>query len=179
MQYGEDNPHDNSAEPDEDEAPSKSERKRQMLRLQEMGAALLEFAPSAIENLPLSGALHEALAQARAARKHGARKRLLQFIGKLMRSESPEAIAQIAQLLSEDQAGKAAARQRLHECEGWRDRILADGVAAINDLVEQFPAADRQKLRQLHRQHQQELARGAPPAAARKLFSYLREVLET
>ena len=176
MQKGKDKARESAEQPGapESESPSKSALKRQMLQLQEVGASLLDYAPAKIEQLPLSAALHEAIAQARAARKHGARKRLLQYIGRLMRSESSEAIAQIRELLAEDEAARATATQQLHACEDWRDRILADGITAINQLLEQFPDADRQKLRQLHRQHTQEVARNAPPAAARKLFTYLR-----
>ncbi|NNC54137.1 MAG: DUF615 domain-containing protein [Pseudomonadales bacterium] len=176
-----DNPDQRDAEVDDGETrePSKSARKREMHHLQSLGTALLDFPPAKIAPLPLSESLREALAQARAAKKHGARKRLLQFIGKLMRTESDAAVAAIQQLLAQSEADKAAEKQQLHECEHWRDRILAEGTAAIDALLAVHPDADRQWLRQTHRLHQQQLAQGQPTAAARKLFKYLRELLTT
>ncbi|MBT8139645.1 MAG: DUF615 domain-containing protein [Gammaproteobacteria bacterium] len=157
--------------------PSKSARKREMHYLQDLGTALLDFPPDKIQALPLSEPLRDALAQARAAKKHGARKRLLQFIGKLMRAESEASVASIQKLLQQSDADKAAETQQLHRCEHWRDRILNEGPPAIDELMASYPDADRQWLRQTHRLHQQQLAKNQPPAAARKLFTYLRELL--
>lgn len=163
------------------EQPSKSAVKREMNRLQGLGTALLDFPSAKIEALPISSALRDALAQARAAKKHGARKRLLQFIGKVMRSEAPEAVQAIEQLLQQRDAASAAATQRLHQLEKLRDDILQPdeaGLQAIDGLLEHYPGADRQWLRQIRRQHLQQLQRGQPPTAARKLFGYLRELGE-
>ncbi|MGB5325523.1 MAG: ribosome biogenesis factor YjgA [Pseudomonadales bacterium] len=163
------------------DGPSKSARKREMLQLQELGAALVDFPPAKLESLPLSDALADALALARAAKKHGARRRLLQYIGKIMRGEDAATIAAISEFLERSEAAKFAERQRLHDLENWRERILqADqcGAAAIDELLAMYPGADRQWLRQVQRQHQQQLAKGQPPAAARKLFAYLQELSE-
>ena len=64
-----------------------------------------------------------------------------------------------------------------HQCERWRDRMLAEGDGVVNALVAEYPAAERQKLRQLVRDAQHESQTGQPPRSARRLYRYLRELL--
>ena len=54
--------------------------------------------------------------------------------------------------------------------EHWRDRLIAEGDAALAELVQQKPDADRTTLRQLARQATQEAAKKKSPRAARELF---------
>ena len=49
---------------------------------------------------------------------------------------------------------------------------------AIEDFIELHQASDRQQLRNLQRQASREMEQKKPPAAARKLFAYLRELSE-
>ena len=65
----------------------------------------------------------------------------------------------------------------LHRVEAWRDRLIADGDAALSDLLVEFPGADRQHLRQLARNAVEERNRNKPPHAFRELFRELRELL--
>ena len=74
--------------------PSKSQRKRDMLRLQELGVELLDLRPALLARLPLSDALRVALAETQRISSRGARRRQLQFLGRLMRDEDGDAIAQ-------------------------------------------------------------------------------------
>ena len=66
-----------------------------------------------------------------------------------------------------------------HQLEQLRDEVLEAGVAGVELVLGRWPEADRQHVRQLILQHQRELQKGKPPAASRKLFRYLRELLET
>jgi ribosome-associated protein len=108
---------------------------------------------------------------------HIAHKRQLQFLAKQMRREEDEVLEAIRDAM--DEGGEAARRETalLHQAEQWRDRLLADGDAALADLLEAFPHADRQKLRQLARNAADEKARNKPPRAFRELFRELRDVL--
>jgi len=71
---------------------------------------------------------------------------------------------------------QAEARRDFHRLEAWRDRLLAEGDAALPELLAEFPGADRQQLRQLIRNAHRERAAQKPPRAARLLFRYLREL---
>ncbi|GAB5453289.1 MAG: ribosome biogenesis factor YjgA [Halioglobus sp.] len=166
----------NTAHPDEELAPSKSERKRQMHALQELGASLLELNEKQLDAMPIEDEqLLLALRECKAIRSNSARKRHLQLIGKLMRNVDPAPLQAALQRLHHDQQ---QATEDFHELETLRDRLLVDGANAIEPVLERFPDADRQHLRQLLRQHQQEVQNNKPPAASRKLFRYLRELHE-
>jgi ribosome-associated protein len=65
----------------------------------------------------------------------------------------------------------------LHRAEAWRERLIADGDAALTELLDEHPHADRQRLRQLARNAHEEKLRNKPPHAFRELFRELRELL--
>ena len=95
-----------------------------------------------------------------------------------MRREKPESIEAIEQLLEKRHNAKKIANQQLHRAEEWRDKLLADD-RNIETFIDEYPNADRQHLRQLTRQHKTEVKNEKPPASARKLFSYIREHIQT
>ena len=157
------------------DAVSKSQRRRDALEVKSLAARLIALSPALLAQIPLDEPVRAAIAEARRIRANVARKRQLQFVAKLLRRSDPEPIAQALQDF--EQAGRqAAARQ--HRAEAWRDRLLADGDAAVGELVQQRPDSDPQVLRQWIRKARQEAARGQPPAAARSLFRALREMDE-
>jgi ribosome-associated protein len=80
--------------PPEDAAPrpSKTERKRAMHELQALGEELCAIDPARLAELALPESLADAIAEARNITRHEARRRQLQFIGRLMRDVDPEPI---------------------------------------------------------------------------------------
>ena len=93
-------------EVDAETAPSKSQRKREALALQELGGQLLALPLARLQQLDLPEALIEAISAAHSMHKHGARKRQMQYIGKLMRQIDP---ASLCTVLAALQAGRPAA----------------------------------------------------------------------
>lgn len=160
---------------DTDERPSRSQLKREAEALQDLGLALVELPQAKLDRVELPEKLREAIDLARRITAHGGRRRQLQYIGKLMRTLDAEPIR--AQLEAMQQADRRAA-QRFHLLEALRDRLIAEGDDALGELLERYPQADRQHLRQLVRQAQQERDKHKPPASARSLFRYLRELDE-
>jgi ribosome-associated protein len=164
---------DNDA-PDFDEPPSKSARKREMLGLQVMGESLLGLNDNQLAQIPIEDEqLLSAIRECRQIRSNSARKRHLQFIGKLMRNIDPAPIEQALQALHNTQRQGTAA---LHQLEQLREDILAAGIEGVELAITRYPDADRQQLRQLILQHNREVQRQKPPAASRKLFRYLKEL---
>jgi len=154
--------------------PSKSARKRQMLHLQAVGESLLELSDQQLARIPIENEqLLAALRECRKIRSNSARKRQLQFIGKLMREVDAAPIEQALQGLHE---ARRDDNRVFHELEKLRGDVLEAGQDGADLVTARYPAADRQLLRQLVRQHQREEQRGDPPAASRKLFRYLREL---
>ena len=158
------------------DGPSKSAIKRQMLALQQLGETLVGLSEKQLRKIPIADdRLLSVIREARAMRSHGARRRHLQLIGKLMRSTDVEPIESALKAMNQQQKGEADA---FHRLEQMRDELLADGVDGVELVARRWPQADRQQLRQLILQHQRDSARNRPPAASRKLFRYLRELQE-
>lgn len=153
---------------------SKTELKRDMEELQKLGEELASLKPSVLEKFPLSEDLAEAIKDAQRF-KNEARRRQLQYIGKLMRFEDPEPL-QAA--LDKVRNKHSQATAELHKLEQLRDRIVEEGDSAIADAMDLYPSADRQRLRQLARQAAKEKASGKPAKAFREIFQVLKALNE-
>lgn len=159
---------------EQDLGPSKSALKREMLALQRLGEALLELNDKQLAQIPVTDEqLLLALRETRQIRSNSARKRHLQYIGKLMRHVDPEPIERALNTVHHSHQKNT---DTLHQLEQLREEVLAAGVAGAEQVIALWPQADRQQLRQLVLQHQRELKLNKPPAASRKLFRYLREL---
>ena len=162
--------------PQEQPPVSKSQRRRDALELKSLAADLIKLSPARLASVPLDDSLVSAIEEARQFRSHGARKRQLQYVAKLLRRDDPEPIFQALEEF--DSAGRQLiARQ--HRVESWRDCLLESGDQVLGVLLRQRRDADAQAFRQLIRNAQKESARGQPPAAARALFRLLRELDQT
>ena len=164
-----------------DAEPSKSQRKRDAQALQALGAQLIALSPAQLENIALPAELQEAVlaAQAINSRSHGAGKRQLKFIGKLLRELDSAPIA--AALAALDQAS-AQAKSRHHRLERLVEQLLSAETktqqAAFDDIFNHSPEADRQQLRQLIRSAHREREKNPDQASKsrRLLFRYLRDL---
>ena len=156
---------------------SRSQQRREALEVLTLGERLSSLSDAQLARLPLPDELLPHIREARGMTSHGARKRQLAFLAKQMRREDDATLAAIRDAL--DAGGEAARREvaAMHRVETWRDRLLADGDAALAELLAGHPAADRQRLRQLVRNALEERDRGKPPHAYRELFRELRELL--
>jgi len=166
----------NDADAEDLEArPSKSQKKRDMTALQELGVALLELPLERLSKLDMPEALRQALAEARRLSKHEARRRQMQYIGKLMRGIDA---APLAAAVDAMRGTSAAENARLHQLEGLRARLLEDERGALGEIAAAHPGADLQQLRQLRRNALKEQEQGKPPRAFREIFRLLRELGE-
>lgn len=154
---------------------SKSQLKRDAAALQKMGERLAGLKPALLARVPLSDELREALLEAQRLSSHGAYRRQLRLIGKLMRSSDAGAIQQALQAI--DAASRASVR-RFHRLEEWRERLISGEAQALGDFLTAYPRADRQHLCQLIRNAQKERGQDKPPTASRRLFRYLRDLDE-
>ena len=160
--------------PTADAVPSKTKKKQAMTALQDLGAALVELAPARLEGIGLPEPLARAVADARRFTSHGARRRQMQFIGRLMREIDPEPIrAALEKLTGHSRA--AAARQK--QLERWRARLIEDD-SALTEFAQDHPLAELQVLRTLIRNARKEIAEARPPHAQRELFRLLREAAD-
>ncbi len=165
---------DFSAADDHDEK-SKSQIKREFHALQDLGERLATLSPELIERLPLSDALRKALLEAPKHKAHIARKRHIQYLGKLLRGHD---LQPVMALFEQIDTSSRQYNERFHALERWRDQLLDGGDSVLERFFSAYPEADRQHLRSLQRLAHQEADQQRPPAAARKLFKYLRELDE-
>ena len=118
--------------------PSRSEKKRQSLALQNMGEELTRLGPQEVKNLDLPPDLREALQLYARIGDHEGRRRQMQFIGRVMREIDP---APIRAMLDARREVSAAATAALHKAEQWRDRLLTADEAELAELVDTLLAA--------------------------------------
>lgn len=160
---------------DDDNIVSKSQIKREMHELREIGVRLQMLKPSQLEKLPLNERLRAALEEGRRIKSFNAQKRHLNFVGKLMRAQDVKLIREYLQRL--DNQTEASARH-FHLLERWRKQLLTEGDAALTKYLNENPQADHQHIRQLVRNTLKEQQENKPPIQHRKLFRYLRDVSE-
>jgi ribosome-associated protein len=164
--------------------PSKTQLKNAMLELQDLGEALLTLPEATLASLEMDDLLRTALRDLRRLTNHGARKRQLQFVGKLMRNEE---VAPYRQALAEMQAGKVRDMNALKDVEHWRERLLTE-EQALAALFKLRPAADTTQFRALVRNAKRERSLAIATAERthaepingpffRALFKVLRELL--
>ncbi len=159
---------------DEFTEPSKSELKRQMTALQEIGESLISLGDKQLSKIPIDDErLLLAIRETKRIKSNNARRRHMQFIGKLMRDIDAEPIVAALALM---RSQKQEVNDAFHALEKLRDDVLDQGLKGVELVMDRWENADRQQLRQIVLQHQRELKQDKPPAASRKLFKYLRSL---
>jgi len=154
---------------------SKSQRKRDSTALQKLGAALVDLSVERLAKIEMPDGLRLAVQDARRITKHEARRRQMQYIGKLMRSTDPVPIQAALDAVS---GVSAAENQRMHRLERLRLSLLEDETAALAEIVAAHPAADLQQLRQLRRNALKEQEQSKPPRAFREIYRFLKTLEE-
>ena len=158
-------------EDNEVELVSKSARKREMTALQKTGEAMLALPARQFAKVPISPILREALELAATLKNREGKRRQMQYVGKLMRSEDHEKISAVLDSFDEN---SRTFRLQFQHLESLRDKLIAGNKDALTNTLEQHPQLERQHLRQLIRQAKKEQEQDKGPAASRKLFKYLR-----
>lgn len=157
----------------QDDVPSKTQRKKDMHALQEIGEQLVELDQKKLIEFNLPEILIDAINLARPMTKHGARRRQMQYIGRLMREVDMQPIQE---KLNSWQQVSVHQTARLHQLERWRERLLSD-ENALTEFAQKYPAADLQHLRLLIRNAQKEKAADKPPKSFRLLFQALQATI--
>ena len=158
----------------EEQRLSKSARKREAAALQELGVKLAALPDQEIKALDLPENLFVALRDLRRLPSHGAQVRQRQYIGKLMRNIDPEPV--LKKLAERKQRHDVEIRQ-FQQIERWRDKLLSEPTAALDELIGEYPQADRAALLKLLEKAEKERLEQRSPVGARELFAFLRQLL--
>jgi ribosome-associated protein len=157
---------------DEVARPSRTKKKLQAQAVDKLGERLVALSDKLLTDLPLSGELRDAIAEAKRTHSHIARRRQLLFVGRLLRaSQDPATCEQIAAAFEEVTSPRPVPKDVL---ERWRDRLLAGEMDVQEELLAAFARAQRQRLRQLVRRAKTAEVDSAP---VRALMLYLGEVM--
>jgi ribosome-associated protein len=159
---------------EEDDFISKTRRKKQMSELQDVGAELVCLSAEQLARLNLPDNLREAVEAARRFTKHEARRRQIQYIGRIMRDIDAGPIAeQLAALKAPSKRQTAL----FHVAERWRQEMLADSEN-IARFVREFPEADPHRIRALVDDAREEKRTARPPKQFRELFHLLTAIVQ-
>ncbi len=161
----------NTEDEDKFDRPSKTQRKQAMAELQALGEDLITLPSERLKKVDLPDELRTAVLEAqRMPRQDEAKRRQMQYIGKLMRAIDPEPIRTA---LAEARGDSAAETARLHRLERLRADLLAD-ESVLHGIAERYPGADLQHLRTLRRATLKEQEQQKPPRNYRALFQVLK-----
>lgn len=144
---------------DPDAGPSKTQVKQAMHDLQDLGVELLKLPAAHLAAIPMDERLREALHQVPRMPTRESKRRLMQYVGKLLRDTDSEP-ARLA--LLEYRTGDA---RTLQQAEHWRNALLADD-AAFTDWITAHPHTEVQPLRALIRNARRERLAGADAGPA-------------
>jgi len=152
---------------------SKSQRKREANELLDLAKKLISMPEARLKRMPMDQDLRDEIEFARSIRAHGARKRQLMTVGKMLRKRDNEELLDAVNNI--DQKNRQV-NARFHHIEAWRDRLVEGTDQELSELLEHTPTANAQTLRQIIRNAKKDAKLGKPPSSSRKLFKLLREM---
>ncbi|MEK9776943.1 MAG: ribosome biogenesis factor YjgA [Quisquiliibacterium sp.] len=157
--------------------PSKSQLKREMLALQELGERLVQLQPAKLRSLPIPQELITAVELAqRIGNSRGGLRRQRQYIGRLMRQIDA---GPLRDALSADGAQHRNEVALMHAAERWRERLLAE-PGALSELATTH-SVDEPRLAELGdlvKACHAEQAKGETGRHYRELYRCLRDALQ-
>lgn len=162
--------------------PSKSQVKRDMLALTDLGRQLVDLPPDRLRKLALDERLYEAIRLAQRTTSREGLRRQVHYVGKLMRIVDIDADAIRRQLDTWAHGSREEARVQ-HRLEALRDLLLRDDEA-LTELLASCEVPDVQQFRATIRaarkeaRHNETLPPGSDPQRKhyRALFQALKQL---
>jgi len=156
-------------------APSKSQLKRDMTALQDIGEQLLKLSRKQLTAIPVPEELIAAIELAKSLHQREALRRQRQYIGRLMRDID---VIPITSYLNERHSQHKKPVDAFHHIEHWRDRLLTEGATALTEFINTYPSTDTQQLNQLIRNALREQQQGKPLGSTKLLFKFLQTLIK-
>lgn len=157
------------------EEPSKSQINKAMKDLQKIGEALVKLAESHLAKVEMPEMLAKAVYMARTLKDNEAKRRQMQYIGKIMRNID---VAPIKLALLKIQLNHDTQTKEFHDIEEWRDKLILGTDETIQHFLAAYPACDRQQLRQLVRKAQHDHKNDKNTGGKKALFKFIHEILQ-
>jgi len=158
---------------------SRGEQRREALAVLALAHEVVATPYARLQQLNLPEDVLSAAADAQRITAQIAKKRAVGFLAKKLRKQDDEALEELRKALEHDKAPGRRETAALHRIEALRDELITDGDEALTKLLDEYPHADRQHIRQLARNAREEKLKNKAPHAFRELFRELRTLLET
>lgn len=155
---------------DVEDRPSRSQLKREMHDLQQLGGDLAALGDRVVKEADLPPEVEEALLLIKKLTKHEAKRRHMQYVGKLMRTFDTTRVREIVEAAK---LGHTVKTTEFHRLEKMRDALVDGDDDLLQELFEAHPE-EGQRLRQLVLGARREKAKNKPPKDSRALFKFLR-----
>ena len=159
---------------EEDDFISKTRRKRQMTDLQRLGGELVELSPDQLARIDMPERLRDAVIECKRFTRHEARRRQMQYIGRIMRDIDSGPISESVAALQSPSRKQTAL---FHVAEKWRDELLGDPQAIVR-FEREFPHADAHRVRVLIEEAKVERAAKRAPKHFRELFHAINATVQ-
>ena len=160
---------------DKDSVVSKTELKKDSKKIQQFGRKISELTITNIKAFKFSINIYEATIDLKNLKSNSAKKRQVQYLGKLLREiDLTDAFIVMKQLKVSSQKEI----QRNNIIESWRDKLLTN-TESITEFVDKYPKIDRQSLRQAILNTQKEKKDNKPPKYSKQLFKLLKDIVIT
>ena len=164
---------------DQEYGPSRTQQRREALAVLTLAGQLVELPASRLARLDLPDDVRREIEITRRITAHGARKRQMAFLAKVMRRFGEEDFAAVRAELGENREKQRQDTAAMHRLEAMRDRLVAEDETALSELIAEHPQVDRQHLRSLVRQARLERETpNKPPRAFREIFQLLKELTQ-
>jgi ribosome-associated protein len=153
------------------ERPNKTQIKRELKVIHDLGISLVELDDTSLAALSLPDHLLAEVKSTRTMQK-SALKRQYKRLASLLREEDVERIQSDLESLKQPHRKEV---EQFHRLEKWRDDLLAGNKDVFDELIQHMPTFDVQYVRQLVRNANKEKAQNKSPKSARLLFQYLKD----
>jgi len=154
------------------ERPNKSKQKREVQALLDLVKKLVDMRDEQWVEFALPEAVVDALLDLREMRQHGARKRQVKLVAKLLRGVD---VSLALEAVDNKNLKHAEANLAFHQVEQWRDRLLLGNQDDLTEFLRQHPDVEVQHLRHLVRNAKSEQKQGKSPKSMRLLFKSIRD----
>lgn len=160
---------------EQEEFESRTQIKKAAQAVTDLGEKVAQMSEADIKKMKLPQAFTDAVLMLKNMDKGPALKRQRLFIGKMLRQDE-SLIVEIKEKLAEIEAKSKQQNAHFHKLEKWRDRLVAEGDSALQELLAIYPQIDRQQVRQWIRNAQKEAQQNKPPKSSREIFQYLKSL---
>ena len=158
---------------DKDSVISKTELKKDSKKIQQFGREISELTINNIEAFKFPVNIYEATIDLKNLKSNSAKKRQVQYLGKLLREiDLADAFITMKQLKVSSQKEI----QRNHIIEDWRDKLLNNNES-ITEFVDLYPNINRQSIRQAITNAQKEKKEAKPPKYSKQLFKLIKAIV--